>query len=220
MEGNVIGRINSKMPNLLMYKPERPDIEQQARKYGFESSQELVNYLLAYEPRKELEEKQYQTLLINILDGCAPEEFEIATKMGTNAIKSIIRRCREMAKELLAQVYEKYDEIWARKIRITPELEKHGKEVIAELNRKMPNLLTHNPLCSALDQVAMEYKFDSSQELVDWLLDYKPRTSIMENICDTLARQELGLPTEDYDLAAENYGYDDNLPYAVDTVPF
>lgn len=216
MGENVIGRINAKMPNMLMHKEERPDIIQQAAKYGFENGQALVDYLLAYEPRKTFEERQYQSLLINSLIGCLPEEIEMASQMPTGAIMSIIRRCRSMAKEMTEQAYEKYDEVWAGKIRITPELHKHGKEVISELNRKMPNMLTHNPMCSALDQVAMEYKFDSSQELVDWLLDYKPRTSYLENICDTLVRQELGLPEEEYEMPMNdfaNYGEVDEVPF-------
>ena len=216
MGENVIGRINKKMPNMLMHKEGRPDIAQLAVKYRFASSQALVDYLLAYEPRKTFEERQYQSLLINSLIGCSPEEIEMASQMPTGAIMSIIRRCREMARDMMEQAYEKYDEIWAGKIRITPELHKHGKEIISELNRKMPNMLTHNPMCSALDQVAMEYKFDSSQELVDWLLDYKPRTSYLENICDTLVRQELGLPEEEYEMPINEFA--NNVE--VDEVPF
>lgn len=218
---NVIGRINAKMPNMLMYRQDRPDIEEIAVKYGFENSQALVDYLLAYEPRKSYEESEYQYLLVNALAGCAPEEIDMACQMSPAQIMSVIRDCRELASYMLEASYEKYDEVWAGKIRITPELYKYGRETVSEINRRMPNLLTHNPMASALDQVAMEYKFESTQELVDWLLDYEPRVSVMENICDRLVRQELGLPDYIPDWAMNDCGNNSgNLPYEVDEVPF
>lgn len=193
----VIAEINRKMPNMLMRREDRPDIAQLAARHGFANSQALIDYLLAYEPRSKHESKIYASLVRERMANCAKAEIELAIQRKPGEIMAVLKDCREMAREICGQTYEKYDEIWAGKIRITPELEKHGKEVIAEINRKMPNLLTRDVCRSALDQVAMEHRFDSSQELVDWLLDYRPRASYLESICDDLARRELGLSGED-----------------------
>ncbi len=210
MGENVIAAINRKMPNMLMRNHERPEIGEIASRHGFDNSAALVEYLLNYEPRGHHEENIYQALLQGRLLGCSEREIEIASTMATAEIMAVIRNCNKLAREMTDTAYEKYDEIWSGKILITPELLKHGREVINEINRKMPNLLTHNPMCSAIDQVAMEYKFDSVQELVDWLLDYKPRTSFLSRVCDELVCEALGL-----DVGKQDFGQ-----YEIDEVPF
>lgn len=193
-EMGVVGEINAKMPNMLSRNQERLEIGEIAAKYGFASPDELVNYLLAYEPRSNHEENVFACQIREKMTGCMEEEIELAISKKPGEIMRVLKGCRETAKLIIEQTYEKYDEIWAGKIRITPALQRHGSDTVCEINRKMPNMLTHNVCCSAIDQVAMEYKFESDQDLVDFLLDYKPRVSYMENICESLARQAFGLP--------------------------
>lgn len=216
---NVIGDINRKMPNMLMRNHERPEVWEIAERYGFENSSALVEYLLNYEPRKYYEEKIYRALLKERLAGCSERELEIATTMKSGEITAVVRDCNRFAKEIMEAAYEKYDEIWAGKIRITPELLKHGKETVSEINRKMPNLLTHDTTRLALDQVAMIYDFETSQDLVDWLLEYNPRTEYQSNLADQLAREKLGLVEETEALPV--FGCQPSgEPHEIDEVPF
>lgn len=218
---NVIGDINRKMPNMLMRNHERPEVGEIAERYGFESSSALVEYLLNYEPRKYYEEKIYQALLQERFVGCSEREIEIATTMKSSEITEIVRNCNRFAKEITEEAYEKYDEIWAGKIRITSELLKHGRETVSEINRKMPNMLTHDTTRLALDQVAMIYDFETSQDLVDWLLEYRPRTEYQSNLADQLAREQLGLITETEAQALPAYKWQaSGEPYEIDEVPF
>ena len=193
---NVIGEINRKMPNLLLRDKEKPEIGEIAARYGFADAGAVVDYLLAYQPRGRAEERIYRELVQSEMAEAPAAERELAVNCGPGQLAATLRSCREMARDIRDRTYEKYDEIWSGKIRITPELQKHGSDVICEINRKMPNMLTHNPNCSPIDHVAMEYDFDCVQELVDWLLAYEPRTGFLENTCEGLARQELGLADE------------------------
>lgn len=163
------------------------------------------------EPRTKHEAKIFASLVREKMANCMEAEIELAIAKKPGEIMSVIKGCRETAKMITEQTYEKYDEIWAGKIRITPALQRHGSDTVCEINRKMPNMLTHNVCCSAIDQVAMEYKFESDQDLVDFLLDYKPRVSYMESVCESLAREAFGLPA--YDASQEE-------PTEFDVVPF
>lgn len=192
----LIGKINGIMPNLLLRKGEAPDIEETASVYGFAGGQALAEYLAAYEPRKKREDAVYKRLAERAFAHLPLDEYQVACDMDTRDLVALLRECKAMARDCTMQAYEKYDEIWAGKIRITPELQKHGKDVIAEINGKMPNLLTHDPSRSALDQVAMLYDFETSQDLVDYLLAYEPRRASQEAFCDRLIRETLGLAPE------------------------
>lgn len=55
---DVVKAINDVMPNLLTRRhPELRSIDEAAEAYGFESTSALVEYLLAYVPKKGLEER-------------------------------------------------------------------------------------------------------------------------------------------------------------------
>lgn len=60
---DTVKEINAVMPNLLTYQhPELRTIDEAANDYGFESTSALVEYLLAYVPKKGLEEKMSDEL--------------------------------------------------------------------------------------------------------------------------------------------------------------
>ena len=60
---DTVKEINAVMPNLLTYQhPELRTIDEAANDYGFESTSALVEYLLAYVPKKGLEEKMCDEL--------------------------------------------------------------------------------------------------------------------------------------------------------------
>lgn len=193
----LVGQINSRMPNLLLRRPGKPDIAETARAFGFESSQALAQFLASYQPRRILEQEIYARLLDREITSLTRAEQDMARSMEPGELEKLIRHCRGLADEMMAKAYEKYDEVWYGKIRITPELQKHGREVIAELNLKMPNMLTHDPRYLAADQVAMLYGFEYTQDLIDWLLDYQPRKGYRDTLCESLLREELGLPEAD-----------------------
>lgn len=60
---DTVKEINAVMPNLLTYQhPELRTIDEAAHDYGFESTSALVEYLLAYVPKKGLEERMCDQL--------------------------------------------------------------------------------------------------------------------------------------------------------------
>lgn len=60
---DTVKEINAVMPNLLTYQhPELRTVDEAAHDYGFESTSALVEYLLAYVPKKGLEEKMCDEL--------------------------------------------------------------------------------------------------------------------------------------------------------------
>ena len=60
---DVVKEINAVMPNLLTHRhPELRTIDETANDFGFESTSALIEYLLAYVPKKGLEEKMCDEL--------------------------------------------------------------------------------------------------------------------------------------------------------------
>jgi len=60
---DVVKSINDAMPNLLTRRhPELRSIDEAAEAYGFENTSELVEYLLAYVPKRGLEERMSDQL--------------------------------------------------------------------------------------------------------------------------------------------------------------
>ncbi|MEG2173804.1 MAG: iron receptor [Desulfovibrionaceae bacterium] len=116
-----------------------------------------------------------------------------------NAIK---RECRAQVHEMMLEQYQLYDAIWWDRIRIDSALLAHGKEIVNDINRLMPNLLTHDPCISPLDIVASRYGFEDTSDLIDFLLAYKPRGPVKERFYTQLLQE-----------------YTQQTP-AVDAVPF
>ena len=214
----VVAEINRKMPNMLTHADNRPTISEITLRYGFGSAEELADYLRNYEPRTKREERIYQKLLAEKFSDNPGREYEIASSMSPAEILAVVRNCDKAAREISESVYEKYDEVWAGKILISPELLKHGKETVREINRKMPNMLTHDSTRLAIDQVAMLYDFETTQELIDWLLDYTPRVSYQNAISDRLVKEELGLDGSNNDFAIEDEN--NGECYETDMPPF
>jgi len=115
-------------------------------------------------------------------------------QLSKKELRAIKKNCRQRAHKLMLLQYERYDAIWWNRIRITPSLYgDHGRETVRDINMLMPNLLTHNPCCSAVDDVSEEFGFDTTSDLVEYLLAYKPRGPVekmfYENLlADTLDR--------------------------------
>ena len=97
-------------------------------------------------------------------------------KTALQNMRAIKKACREAAHEMMRLHYQKYDDIWWNRIRITPELIRQGgREIVQEINLKMPNLLSRSPLVDTVDLVAEKFGFESISDLLDYLLAYRPR---------------------------------------------
>lgn len=113
-------------------------------------------------------------------------------------LKRIKRQCKLVANDMVKELYERYDAIWTARIRITPSLLEHGKSVVREINSIMPNLLVYGPVTtSTSDEIAQEYGFESEDELIQFLLDYKPRGPVREELYQSLLAQSLYV-SDDY----------------------
>lgn len=111
------------------------------------------------------------------------------TKKGIRAIK---RACREAAHDMVRLHYQKYDDIWWNRIRITPELIRQGgRDIVQEINLKMPNLLSRSPLVDTVDLVAEKFGFESISALLDYLLDYTPRGPVEERYYEQFLAEAL-----------------------------
>lgn len=120
-------------------------------------------------------------------------------KLDAKTLRAIKKECREQAHELMLQAYQIYDNIWYDRIKIDSALLAHGKEVIKEINLKMPNLLSHDPCRSPLDIISKRYGFETESELIEYLLAYKPRGPYEDRLYEGLLENELatyGLPPE------------------------
>ena len=201
----LITAINARMPNLLLRREDdTPDIGQTARVYGFADGAALALYLSRYESRRQKEEAIYQRLAEKAFAGLPGDEYQAATVTFPATLSAIVSRCKRMAKELTQEAYQKYDDVWYGRMRISPELLSHGKDVVAEINAKLPNFLVHDPASEPVDRIADSYGFDSESDLIDWLLAYEPRGPSQAAMAEKLMREELGL----------------GVPRALDEVPF
>lgn len=124
-----------------------------------------------------------------------------------SAVKDLYRECREEARLAIAQKYALYDRIWAERIRITPALYDHGEDVVKAINDVMPNLLTRrHPELRSIDEAAGAYGFESTSELVEYLLAYVPKRGLEERLCDQLFDSRLRemAAAGEYDTVADN----------------
>ena len=60
---DIVKSINQIMPNLLVHKSSISAIDEVTERYNFESTSALIEYLLAYQPRKSVFDKYYEQLL-------------------------------------------------------------------------------------------------------------------------------------------------------------
>lgn len=61
----------------------------------------------------------------------------------------------------------------------------------------MPNLLTHNTCCSAVDLVSEQFDFESASALIDYLLAYTPRGPVEDAFYQLLLDEQLGIAEGD-----------------------
>lgn len=107
------------------------------------------------------------------------------------SLRAVKKACRELADDLVREQYSLYDAIWTDRIRIDSALLDHGRDSIAELNLRMPNLLVHHATASPLDETAANYGFADSSALMDFLLAYQPRGPVRERLYSQLLAEHL-----------------------------
>lgn len=117
-------------------------------------------------------------------------QLELQCQEERRQLRELQKACRAEAKEIVRQSYELYDEIWYGRIRLTEEVYAHfGKEGVADLQAKMPNLLTKSEFCSPIDIVARQYGFEDVGALVDYLQAYEPRKPLENRIFEGLLEE-------------------------------
>lgn len=117
-------------------------------------------------------------------------------ELSAKQLRAIERECRAQAREMVKEAYQKYDEVWAGRIRIDAQLLRHGQEVVNDINRKMPNFLVHDQHYCSVDEIADMYGFESENELIDWLQVYTPRGELESRLYEKLLDQALGTEEE------------------------
>lgn len=95
--------------------------------------------------------------------------------IGFEEVKRLEKEAKQLALSITQDEYAKYDAIWTERIKITPALLDHGKGTVNEILKIMPNLLVYCENCQSIDEMAQAYNFSSTDELIDYLLAYKPR---------------------------------------------
>lgn len=131
-----------------------------------------------------------------------------SAQLDPKQLRALKRECKAMAHEMMLEQYQLYDAIWWDRIRIDSALLAHGKEIINDINRLMPNLLTHDPRISPLDIVARRYGFEDTSDLIDFLLAYRPRGPVKERFYQQVLAQHLPENTAE------------KPEHNIDTVPF
>lgn len=111
--------------------------------------------------------------------------------MDKQTLRAIKRECREMAHDMMLEQYQLYDAIWWNRIRISQALYDHGKETVKDINTLMPNLLTHSPTVCTLDLVSERFGFETTSDLVEYLLAYRPRGPVKERFYEQLLAERL-----------------------------
>lgn len=95
--------------------------------------------------------------------------------IGFDEVRRLEKEAKELALITMKDEYAKYDAIWTERIKITPALLDHGKGTVNEILKIMPNLLVYCEHCQSIDEIAQAYCFASTDELIEYLLAYKPR---------------------------------------------
>lgn len=89
------------------------------------------------------------------------------------------KACRDMAREIVAEKYRVTDEIWKRRIRYGTVAPYYDVITIKEINRRMPNLIVKTGGVP-LDELADEYGFESTCDLIDLLAGYENKAVTFE----------------------------------------
>ncbi len=94
------------------------------------------------------------------------------------------KEARRMAKDIISMEYEVVDEIWnRRRVNHASVAADYDQLTIREINRRMPNLLVKNGGV-ALDELAQEYNFASTCDLIDLFVNYTPKWVRMNQLME------------------------------------
>lgn len=108
------------------------------------------------------------------------------------------REARRLAKEVVSDEYAVIDEIWnRRRVNYHSVAADYDRDTIKDINRKLPNLLVKNGGV-ALDELADEYGFASTCDLIDMFLAYTPKRVRLEQLVSQFL-EENPQPSGDYD---------------------
>ena len=108
------------------------------------------------------------------------------------------REARKLAKEVVSDEYAVIDEIWnRRRVNYHSVAADYDRDTIKDINRKLPNLLVKNGGV-ALDELADEYGFESTCDLIDMFLAYTPKRVRLEQLVAQFL-EENPQPSGDYD---------------------
>ena len=92
------------------------------------------------------------------------------------------REARKLAKEVVSDEYAVIDEIWnRRRVNYHSVAADYDRDTIKDINRKLPNLLVKNGGV-ALDELADEYGFESTCDLIEMFLAYTPKRVRLEQL--------------------------------------
>ena len=102
------------------------------------------------------------------------------------------REARKLAKEVVSDEYAVIDEIWnRRRVNYHSVAADYDRDTIKDINRKLPNLLVKNGGV-ALDELADEYGFESTCDLIDMFLAYTPKRVRLAVAGDAAERDAAG----------------------------
>lgn len=94
------------------------------------------------------------------------------------------KEARRMAKDIISMEYEVVDEIWnRRRVNYASVAADYDQLTIREISRRMPNLLVKNGGV-ALDELAQEYHFASTCDLIDLFVNYTPKWIRMNQLME------------------------------------
>ncbi len=99
---------------------------------------------------------------------------------------------KELEKFVQSQIAEQYrviDEIWRRRVNYASVADYYDKETVKEIVRRMPNLLVKGKGC-ALDELADEYGFESTCDLVDLFVNYENKAVAFDRQLSQLIEAE------------------------------
>ena len=97
----------------------------------------------------------------------------------------IEKQCRRMARHMVQEQYRDIDEIWKRRVNYDSVARYYDAATVRGINRRMPNLLVRNAGVP-LDELADEYSFASTCDLVDRFVNYTNKGVALELYCSQL----------------------------------
>ena len=92
------------------------------------------------------------------------------------------KEARKQAREIVSDEYAVIDEIWnRRRVNYHSVAADYDRDTLKDINRKLPNLLVKNGGVP-LDELADEYRFASTCDLIDMFLAYTPKRVRLEQL--------------------------------------